>query len=151
MNFLFKYFAKRVVVDAHPSRFTFNCLKDNINFSVATFVYIDNSRTKSFFITIGEEVPNNHLAKPDIYRINVFDLDEPLPPKTTFTRDNLVQAIFEYGFGKVYENDILPRLRPIAFVLGADRFNGYFSNPRDELRNAAKRGGAKEVIFDRSE
>ena len=152
MNFLFKLFAKQIVIDAHPSRFTFTCLKDNFNLSIATFVYIDNSQAKSSFIAIGEEVPNNYLLeKPDIYRINVFDLDVPLPPKTTFSRESFFQVIFEYGFGKAYEKDILPKLRPIAFILGADRFNNYFSNPRNELRILAKRGGAKEVIFDKSE
>ena len=152
MNLLFKYFARQIVVDAHPSLFTFTCLKDNFTLSIATFVYIDNSRAKSFFIAIGEEVPSNYLlAKPDIYRINVFDLDVPLPPKTTLSRESLIQVIFEYGFGKAYENDILPKLRPIAFILGADRFNNYFSNPRNELRILAKHGGAKEVIFDKSE
>ncbi|MBK8418746.1 hypothetical protein [Candidatus Villigracilis saccharophilus] len=151
MNFLFKYFAKQIVVNVHPSKFIFTCSKDNINFSIETFVYIDNGKSKSEFIAIGNELPSNQLTKPDIYRINIFDLNEPLPPRTTFSRADLIQVIFQYSIGKIYENDFLPTLRPVVFILGADGFTNYLANPRDELRVAAKNGGAKVVIFDKTD
>ncbi len=151
MNFLFKYFAKQIIIDVHPSRFTFTCSKDDVYFSIATFVYVDNSQAESIFIAIGQEIPNNYVGKPNIYRINVFNLDEELPPKTTFSREKLTQAIIEFGLGKIYEKYIFPRLRPVVFILGADRLNGYFRNPRDELRISAKCAGAKEVVFDKLE
>ena len=73
-----------------------------------------------------------------------------MPPRTTFSRADLVQVIFYYAIGKIYENDFLPTLRPVVFILGADRFVNYLTNPRDEFRIAAKNGGAKEVIFDKT-
>jgi hypothetical protein len=151
MDFLFKNFAKRIIIDTHPSRFTFTCAKDDFYLSVATFIYIENSQTGSLLLTVGEEIPNNQPVNQDVHRINVFDVNEPLPPKTTYSRDDLIQAIFQYGMGKAYEKYILPRLRPIVFITGADRFASLFVNTRETFRIAAKLAGAKEIIFDKTD
>jgi hypothetical protein len=66
-------------------------------------------------------------------------------------RNDLIEIIFKYGLSWFYRNDIIPRLRPIVFILGAERFNHFFANPKDDITIAAKNGGAKEIIFDKTD
>lgn len=151
MNPLFKYFAKRIVVRVHPKQFVFTCAKDNFELSIPTFVYIDNSLEKSYLLGIGEEWPKDQPIRPEAYRVDIFEDKQPLPPKTSFSRNDLLEAIFAYGVGKTLEKSFWPVLRPILFILDADQLKEVFSNPRDKLLTAAKGAGAIEVIFDRTE
>jgi hypothetical protein len=151
MNIVFEKFARRIIVDMHPSRFTFRDAKGDAVFSVETFLFLDNSGAKSSIISIGELAPEKYRNKPDIYRVDIFSADKSLPPKSTVTRSDLVEIIFQYGLLWFYRKDIVPLLRPIVFILGASRFDNFFVNPKDELKTAAKKGGAFEVFFDKTE
>jgi hypothetical protein len=139
-----------MIVDVYPSKFIFNSLHNNLNFSIATFVYLDNSKSKSMLIALGEEIPEDQLL-PETYRIDIFDMKTPLPPKTTLTREELHQILFEYGIGRCYEDTVIPILRPVVFILGASRFNKQFASPKDAFEKAAKRGGAGMVVMDKTE
>ncbi|HNB53567.1 MAG TPA: hypothetical protein PK530_16575, partial [Anaerolineales bacterium] len=138
-------------VCVHPKQFVFTCAKDKFELSIPTFVYIDNSLEKSYLLGIGEEWPNDQPLKPEVYRIDIFEYKQPLPPKTTFSRYDLLEAIIAYGIGKTLEKTFYPVLRPIVFILDADQLNGVLINPREKLLTAAKGGGAITVIFDRTE
>ena len=151
MNIVFEKFARRIIVEMHPSKFTFRDAKGDSVFSVETFLYLDNSGTKSSVISIGEPAPEKYKNKPDIYRVDVFSTDNSFPPKGTVNRGDLVQIIFQYGLFWFYRRDFIPLLRPIVFILGASRFDDFFVNPKDELKTAAKKGGAFEVFFDKTE
>ena len=145
---MFKRFSKRIIVDISPQKFIFKLPDVNLNFPIPTFIYLDNSKSKSALISIGEELLNEHRTLPSIYKIDIFDLDTQLPPNTTFSRSDLIQIIFEFGIARCFETTIIPQLRPVVVILGADRFRNLFTTPKDELEKAAKRGGAGLVIFD---
>lgn len=151
MNIVFEKYARRIIVDMSLSRFAFRNAKDNSIFNVDTFLYLDNSKSKSSIVSIGEIAPEKYLSKPDVYRVNVFDTGNSFPPKSTVNRNDLIEIIFKYGLSWFYRNDIIPRLRPIVFILGTERFNDYFANPKDDITIAAKNGGAKEIIFDKTD
>jgi hypothetical protein len=130
----------------HDSFFTDQ--KDNQGFSLETSLSVDNRALKSSLVAIGEDVQRSYGEEAGIYRINVFNFNEPLPTGITFSRDNLIKAIFEYGIARIYEKHLIPKMRPVVYIRGADRFKNHFVNPRNELAIAAKEGGAMVVIFD---
>jgi hypothetical protein len=150
-NILFKYLAARIIVDAHPSSFTFTRPTKNFNLFVDTFIYMAKSDSRWQPIAIGEEIPSEYRADPNICRVDLFDLDWQRPTSDTFDKDDLIEIFFEYGIGRCFEMSLLPELRPVVLILGVDRFRDYFKNPREVFEKAAKRGGAKIVVFDKTE
>ena len=149
-NLLFKYLSKQIIIDVFPSKFIVTRADKDLNFLIPTFVYLDNSGSKSLLLSIGEEPPSEHSTNRGIVRIDVFDA-EPLPPGTIFSRDDLIEFIFEFGIGRCFEMSLLPQLRPVVFILGVDRFNALLENPREVFEKSAKLGGAGIVVFDKTE
>jgi hypothetical protein len=149
MSFISMRFAKRIVIDVNPSQFVFTDQKDNQRLAFATYLYVDTRGLTPALVAIGEYTQKDFREEDGIQRIDVFNFEEPLPLEcSTLTRDDLIEAIFEYGIGRIYEKYWLPQIRPVVFIRGIDQFNVYFENPRDVLKVAAKRSGASVVIFD---
>jgi hypothetical protein len=148
MKFLAMHFTRRIVIDVSPTRFTFTCPKRNYTNSVTTSVYMKHTGSKYVLTAVGEEAAIGCRSGPDIQRIEVFNFAEPLPAGANFTRDILIEALFEFGLGKVYEKTVIPEIRPVVYIHGAERFQDRFDNPREKLGALAKDGGAMVVIFD---
>jgi hypothetical protein len=151
IHFLFKYFAKRIDVELHPSKFTFSINEKDINISFSPFLYLHWDKTMWTPIAIGEEIPIEYHNNPDIVRIDINDLRENLPSKSVISSEAFLQLLFEYGIGRCFESSLIPQLKPVVFIFGADRFNEHFKNPKTMFELVAKRGGAKYVAFDTME
>lgn len=151
MSPLFKYFAKRIIIDLHPSKFTFSIKEKDIKISFAPFLYLENGESMWMPIAIGEEIPKEQLAKSNIYRVELFNEDNKVPSDIVWNKEVLIQLLFEYGIGRCFENFWFPQLRPVVFILGASRFNAQLEHPKEVFENAAKRGGARIVVFDKTE
>ena len=150
-NTLFKHLATQIIINAHPSQFTFARPVKGFNLSVETFIYVAKGDSKWEPIAIGEEIPIEHKADPSIRKINLFDLNNELPSSITLSMNDLIQIFFEYGIGRCFEMSLLPQLRPVVFILGADKFSTLFENPREMFEKAARLGGAGIVVFDKTE
>ena len=151
MSLLFKYFAKRIIIDLHPSKFTFSIKEKDINISFAPFLYLENGESMWMPIAIGEDISKEQLTKPNIYRVELFNLENKVPSDIVWNKEVLIQLLFEYGIGKCFENFWFPQLRPVVFILGVSRFSKHLENPKEVFEDAAKRGGARIVIFDKTE
>ncbi|MBI3173842.1 MAG: hypothetical protein HYZ25_08990 [Chloroflexi bacterium] len=95
---------------------------------------------------LGEEIPNKPLPE-NLIELDLFASELP----EGVNRDEILQFILSYGIGTCFEKEFLPPLRPVIFLLGADRFNKYFKNPNLELEHILLRAGAGVVIIDRTE
>lgn len=151
MNFIFKHFAHRIVIDMYPSKFTFSVQGQDINISFAPFIYIETEDTEWVPIALGEEIPDEIRTQSNIYRIDIKDFNKNSPLSSTLGSQAFLKILFEYGIGKCFEKFRIPQLRPVVFVLGADRFTKQFEKPRDVFDKALRNGGAKIVIFDKTE
>jgi hypothetical protein len=151
MSSLFQYIAKRIIVDLHLSKFTFSIKEKDINISFAPFLYIENSESRWMPIAIGEEISKEQLTKSNIHRVELFNLENKVPSDIVWNKEVLIQLLFEYGIGRCFENFWFPQLRPVVFILGASRFSEQLEHPKEVFENAAKRGGARKVVFDKTE
>jgi hypothetical protein len=150
MSLISKYLAKRIVVDAYPSKFIFTRMDNGVNFSIATFVYLGNNGSGWTPLAIGEEIPREFLT-PDVHKFELFESPGHSPPASHLGPNALLQIFFEYGIGKCLGGDFLPNLRPVVFVLGANRFTGHFEDPKVKFDEILKRAGAAIVVFDKTE
>ena len=57
MDPLFKYLAKRIIIELSPVQFTFSIKEKNINISFAPFMYLQRDENMWMPIAIGEEIP----------------------------------------------------------------------------------------------
>jgi hypothetical protein len=150
MCLLHKRFAKRIIVDLYPTFFTFICEKENCNVSVPTLVFLGTDQLKTEVVAIGEP-PKYPTSYPIIQRIDVFSADAPSLLKTTLTREDLISYIFEFGILNLFTPSIIPNLKPLVFLLGADRFTSILPNSKALFEKCALRAGAIEVFFDTTE
>jgi hypothetical protein len=148
IDLLFQYFSPRVIVDAYPSHFIFSRPARDFQVSVDTFIYLAKEQDRWLPIAISEEIPVEELRKDgrSIARVNVFDLDQPVPSGSD--REELIEILAEFGIGMCFVKAIVPPLRPVVHFLGADRFRDKFENPRKIFGTALKHGGASVVVFD---
>lgn len=151
MSFIFKHFAHRIVIDMHPSKFTFSIQEKDIYVSFSPFVYIETEDMDWMPIALGEEIPDEVRSKSNIYRIDITDFDKNSSSNSILSSESFLRILFEYGLGKCFEKFRIPQLRPVVFVLGADRFTKQFEKPRDVFDKALRKGGASLVIFDKTE
>ena len=151
MNFVFTYFAKRIIIDLHPSKFTFSIKEKDIKISFAPFLYLYWDEEMWVPIAVGEEIPVEHRNNPDIVRIDISDLGDAQPSNSVISSEVFLQLLFEYGIGRCFESSWIPQLKPVVFIFGANRFNEHFKNPKEMFEPAAKRDGAKIVVFDKTE
>ena len=151
MNPLFSYFAKRIIIDLSPSRFTFSIKEKDINISFSPFLYLEKGEAMWIPIAIGEEIPSEQRAGPNIYRIDINEIESESPSKPMLSSEGFLQLLFDYGIGRCFERFWFPQLRPMVFILSANRFSKQLKHPRAAFEIAAKRGGARVVIFDRTE
>ena len=101
-------------------------------------------------VSIGKEVQMEKIpADPNISRIDLFDLDRPIPPEI-FNKQNPINIFLEYGIGKCFEKSrLLPLNRPRIYFLGIDRFRDQFEDPREVFQKALKTARAGKVVFDK--
>jgi hypothetical protein len=151
MSILYRYLSRRIIIDLYPSWFVFTLQGKNSSLCIATFLYFRKDEALWVPLAIGEEISSEYLSAPNIYRINLFGSNDHLPAEWSLDREVLIQLFLEYGIGKCFESFWLPQLRPIVFLLGADRFGAQFKNPGDVFAEAARCAGACLVILDRTE
>jgi len=151
MSSIFTYLAKRIVIDLSPSKFIFSIKEKDINVSFAPFLYLEKGESMWVPIAIGEEISKEQHVKSNIYRVELFNLENKVSSDIVWNKEVLIQLLFEYGIGRCFENFWFPQLRPVVFILGASRFGEQLEHPKEVFENAAKRGGARTVIFDKTE
>jgi hypothetical protein len=151
MTLLFKLFSHRIIIDLHPSKFTFSIREKDVNVSFVPFLYLEKNESKWLPVAIGEEIPSELRGNPNIYKIDVKELNDSSPSESIMSGADFFQVMFEYGLGKCFERYWFPQLRPVVFILGANRFGKQFQDPKGMLEKAVKLSGAKVVVFDNIE
>lgn len=151
MDALFKYFAKRIIIELSPEKFTFLIKEKNISISFAPFMYLEKDELIWIPIAIGNEIPVENGKKPDIVRFDISDLKDTMLSNSVINSEVFLQLLFEYGIGRCFESFWFPQLKPVVIIFGSDQFNEYFRNPKELFELVAKKGGARYVVFDNME
>jgi len=141
--------SSKIIIDAYPSQFIFIRPAKDFRVSIHTFLYMTKFDKTWVPVSIGKEVPMEKLpADPNICRIDLFDVDHPIPSRI-FNKQNPINIFIEYGIGKCFEKSLLlPLNRPAVYFLGTDRFRDQFENPKEIFQKALKTARAGKVVFD---
>ena len=144
--------SSKIIIDAYPSQFIFIRPAKDFRVSIHTFLYMTRMGDTWVPISIGKEVQMEKIpADPNVCRIDLFDLDRPIPPGI-FNKQNPISIFIEYGIGKCFEKSILlPLNRPVVYFLGTVRFKDQFENPRETFQKAFKTARTGRVIFDQAD
>jgi hypothetical protein len=62
MDPMFKYLAKRIIIELSPTQFSFSIKEKNINISFAPFMCLQKDDDIWMPISIGEEIPPNKVT-----------------------------------------------------------------------------------------
>jgi hypothetical protein len=148
MVYLQERFAKRIIIDARPSYFTFICEELNYHLAVPMFVYLQEEKSDPKLVEIGVNIPDLLVKEHNLHRIEIFEKNSSLSPKL---RQDLLQTVLNFEIHRVYTGVSLRILKPIIFFLGSDRFLDFFSNPKDEFLEILTAAQAGRVIFDKTD
>lgn len=145
---LLNFLAKRIVIDTYPTNFIFSCKRGDIHISVAATAFIACSSPESEIVSIGKMVSDPYFSDPGVLCINIFDTGIPLPANCTLSREQLINALFEFGIASVYQHDFFSPPVPIITITGISRFDNLLPNAKIVFEDASFRAGASEVLFD---
>lgn len=144
---LFLRLSKHLIIDASISRFVFQRKDINFTYSLSSFVYLQKEKNNKWEIAYLSEGIRNKPLSENLIGLDLFSPELP----EGVNRDEILQFILSYGIGTCFEKEFLPSLRPVVFLLGANRFNQYFKYPNLQLEQILLRAGAGVVILDRTE
>src|SRR5215471_17122591 len=95
--------SSKIIIDAYPTQFIFIRPAKDFRVSIHTFLYMTKFDKTWVPVSVGKEVQTEKIpADPNIRRIDLFDVEHPIPSEI-FTKQNPIHIFIEYGIGKCFE------------------------------------------------